>query len=270
MCTTMTRFGKILIILVVILLVGIGYLFYQLISSADPIDPYLSHITTQNGIFVYNESSQYYDISFSYPVTLPSVVLSDIENYLRDEVSTFKSEGSFENLSAENVTELGFDGERKYTLTFEYAYYGGEKISTHILRGDVWTGGAHSNQTIKIFSYDLALKKVSIENIITDETKLAVTSSLIREQIIKQFSVEGEELALFSEGLNPIYDNFRNFYFTDSGIHFIYPPYYVLPYSYGSVDTIIPFEEIYQYITPEFIPESFVPLENNSGSEKEN
>jgi hypothetical protein len=255
----MTRFGTISLIVIILLLGGIGYLFYRVISMEEviPVDPYFSHITTQEGNFVYSEISEYYDISFSYPVALPSVVLNDIENYFKEQIAQFKIDGNFDKLTPEDIEILGFHDGRKYTLDFRYVFFQSDNIESHMIESSVFTGGAHGNQAVELFNYDKSFNRISLEDVLLDEESLKQIASLITSKIVEKISSENDSSALFSEGLEPVKENFQHFYITDSAVHFIFPPYQILPYSYGMVDISLPFEEVYSYVAKQFIPKTF-------------
>lgn len=108
-----------------------------------------------------------------------------------------------------------------------------------------YTGGAHGMSNSFLFNFDLSNgKRFTLADIFAPQYEERLNDLLIK-QLMKDNKVnsekELEDLGYFIT--SPIFPS-ENFYFDKEDIIFLYNPYEIAPYSMGSTEISIPFEEL--------------------------
>lgn len=176
-------------------------------------------------------------IKIYFPVTdypkLNKVIKYSISSYINE----FSSYAKDNDISYNQYNTL-------YILYDEFRY---ENIISYVFNIEMYTGGAHPNHYIKTINYDID------NNIIIDIDYLENNNSDILEKIsTRAYEILTDKLKkgdsyddkIVKEGTSPTKNNFKNFIFTKDGLKFYFPHYQVAPYSYGSTDIIITYDEI--------------------------
>lgn len=119
------------------------------------------------------------------------------------------------------------------------------KYISLIIRFDAYTGGAHENQDIETFNYDVVNKKfLSIEDLKPSDTDLiAKISKYSYEQLSKNIGTSSDAKILndaIAVGTQALPQNFRNFTFTENAVSVYFPKYSVLPGSFGEQLVVFP------------------------------
>lgn len=111
------------------------------------------------------------------------------------------------------------------------------------------TGAAHGNYYTKGKNFSMnPLQEFKFCDLFENYNEsLIVLRDLVHEQIMKdakeQHSIkEPEEFYFLEEGLECKKENFENYYFTDKGIVFVFNPYHLTAWSFGSQHPEISFE----------------------------
>ncbi len=115
-----------------------------------------------------------------------------------------------------------------------------------------YSGGAHGNYGTGFVCFDIKDQKVIILEDILNKQGLSKLSALLEKNYRKQNEIDAKQ-SLSEAGL--FEDTIRannNFIITPGAIVFSYVPYEIAPYAAGEVMIYIPFEEIEEYIKPEF------------------
>jgi Protein of unknown function (DUF3298) len=129
-----------------------------------------------------------------------------------------------------------------------------EHIYVYGIDRNVYMGGAHELETRNYFNFDLKTGKLILEKdlfIPNYENKLA--------QIIKQGIVdESKEIETMDDLEASVFwtDSIKpngNFYITDENITYVFNPYEIAPFAYGSTDVKIPFENLKTLLKPNSI-----------------
>ncbi len=249
----MTKFGKISIF---ILIIGLGVFayfgfFHKKEKDATEIIP-----VEKGEDFVYEEESEYFSIRMTYPKD--AIVSADAEIFVFSSVSQFKK--LFEDLSPEDIEVFKSSASGKYTLESTYRKKEDLGMVSYIFDTYEYTGGAHGNLGIVTFNYDSSGKKINIKDLFKkDPQNLSAVASLAQDSLIS--SVEGGRENLFLEGLEPVYENFSNFYFSEGSLFFLFPPYQAGPYSLGPLEAKIPLEKVFGYIKKAYIPSVYETFE---------
>lgn len=160
-------------------------------------------------------------------------VIKDVffENYTSSNETLFEEMPESASFNWEMLKYMHILNNRDYLFTFYIITYG-------------FAGGAHGLETFDYYSVDLKSGKLleltdifpadsltSLANILTN--KLRQMSGLKENQKLT-------DSGYFSDEIKPI----ENFYLTDSGIGFFYNHYDIAPYSSGSTDIFLTFDEL--------------------------
>lgn len=173
-----------------------------------------------------------YKITYDLSGITDEDVKPDIQRWVSDRVSQFKSESGFENLTEGDKEALGFNRGMKYTLDFTYELKESEKIKTYIIYSSVFTGGAHGNLEVLTFHYEKETgRRISLNDIFTKTPAqyLSVLAALGDKFLQSEYA----DVA-FYEGLKPEPANWATWYATDDAVVFIFQTYQVVPWAYGT------------------------------------
>ncbi len=250
----MTKFGKI-IILIILIVVGVSA--YFLYSSKDPVEGVDSFVTESDSGFSYDEENDFYSIKMKYPKD--SVVVADAELFVFSKIGDFKK--IFDDFDEEDWEVFRSSAAGKYSLGMDYRKKVSDVgITTYIFDTHEYTGGAHGNQDIKTFSYDSLGGRIEIKDLLkSDNQNLAAVASVAQAALIG--TVEGGVESLFLDGFLPEYENYSNFYFENEKLVFVFPPYQAGPYVLGALEAELPLGEVFGYLKKKYVPGVYEELE---------
>ncbi len=166
------------------------------------------------------------EIKYDYPSSGNFEIDSQMRLEIKEQVSEFLMMSFFEESP---IFRLELSYEKK-----EY-----QDFITYLLYRVLDTGGAHPNTTITTVTFK-AGKRQEIEDFFTLE-ELTKISKLVQEELL---SKKGAVKDMIEIGTLPSYANYRNFYFTETGIVFVFEPYQVAPYSAGTVEVLLPYSKV--------------------------
>lgn len=180
------------------------------------------------------------------PKSLSNLIETETKSYIKDykaEIDTMRMNG-----------ELADTG-MHYMLNYENqlnsnAFYNDNGFVVLDIGSYGYYGGAHGIQGTSAICFDVKEKKVMVL-----EDILSIDSLTLQKIVEKNFKArsglkpnEPMTEVLFENKL-PANDNF---YFTNKGLGFIYQPYEVAAYAFGIVNVFIPYNEVRQYLNPQF------------------
>lgn len=197
-----------------------------------------------------NEDTDLYSITYKLGDITEENPKQDIERWVSDRVSQFKTEAGFETMTEEDKEVLGFNRGMKYTLEFSYKIKESEKIKTYIVSSAVFTGGAHGNLEVLTFNYEKESgKRISLNNIFVKSPSeyLPVLAALGDKFLENKYPEVG-----FYEGLAPEPANWTTWYATDTSIVFIFQTYQVVPYAYGTPEFEVSANGISDFINTDY------------------
>lgn len=116
-----------------------------------------------------------------------------------------------------------------------------------------YTGGAHGMFGTRVASYDLrAARSLSLDDILLPGFEKQVGIALERAARLKYNLKPRESLdaILFEKEIQPN----GNFGLTDKGVFFVYTPYEIAPYAAGEIELYVSFEQISEFVRPEWLP----------------
>ncbi len=168
---------------------------------------------------------QSFYVKYEYPMTGDIQIDNEIKMNIDNRLNNFYSE-----------IELGIPNEQEYSLEITYDKKEYKEYVTYILYTTVYLGGAHPNTTIETFTYKNG-KRIEIMDVISKE-ELSKISNYVKKKLL---SHPGSVSDMIEEGTVPDYQNYRNFYYNDRGLVFIFEQYQVAPYSSGIIEVIVPY-----------------------------
>lgn len=168
---------------------------------------------------------QSFYVKYEYPMTGDIQIDNEIKMNIDNRLNNFYSE-----------IELGIPNEQEYSLEITYDKKEYKEYVTYILYTTVYLGGAHPNTTIETFTYKNG-KRIEIMDVISKE-ELSKISNYVKKELL---SHPGSVSDMIEEGTVPDYQNYRNFYYNDRGLVFIFEQYQVAPYSSGIIEVIVPY-----------------------------
>ena len=228
---------KNIIIILLIIIVGIvAFWFYNKQPSFIPSIVNNEFKITRNEIA---EEDNQRIIAISYPSIGVKEIDDDIKSFVDEQVKTFKE--------IEYVSFGG--GDVKYYLYIEYfsTMLNKDIISFKFNRSD-YTGGAHGNQDVISFTYNIKeKKKIELSNFFNSESYLQKISDLSIEDLLKDPFAEESWI---KEGAGANIDNYNRFIVTENAFIFYFPPYQVAPYAAGETQVIILFNNLKDILNP--------------------
>lgn len=168
---------------------------------------------------------QSFYVKYEYPMTGDIQIDNEIKMNIDNRLNNFYSE-----------IELGTQNEQEYSLEITYDKKKYKEYVTYILYTTVYLGGAHPNTTIETFTYKNG-KRIEIMDVISKE-ELSKISNYVKKELL---SHPGSVSDMIEEGTVSDYPNYRNFYYNDRGLVFIFEQYQVAPYSSGIIEVIVPY-----------------------------
>lgn len=253
----MNKLGYILLGIVVLVVVGIGavwfFLFNTPSSAPEPQDE------TPEVLGHYEEQGAYYEIVGEYPssVILETPQASEkaeavLKDFVESEAETFKRDTGVESFTEEDVAMQNLGEDRKYALAIEYKEYGSEETASYVFSIFADTLGAHPNGYYRTFTFDKATgDTLTLSDLFPAESDyLSILSEKSRVILIPHIAevsnTPEEELdtTYLESGTEPKADNFQWFYVTDTELVLIFPPYQVGPWALGTQTVELPRSEL--------------------------
>lgn len=160
-----------------------------------------------------------------------------------------------DSFALEFARGLDYLGGRPYEYVLEIGYSthpyseAGELV-TIAFTVDSYTGGAHSNTAVTTFLLDLeADRLVELEDLFRPGLDPAeVLYPIVEPRLRGRLA----DLGFEDHYLDEERDAFRTFILTSEGIVFIFPPYTVAPYAFGTHEIEVPISAIRSRLAPEF------------------
>ena len=251
----------------VLAIVFLGLLGWYMVSSPAPIVPIADTTATSTAPFVepepqmVTENGTYYEITAEYPAQTPllegdAAAIARIRHYIDERIAEFKTNGDFENLTAEDVALQGLGGERKYVLGLEYELYTGSSTASYVYTIYEDTLGAHPNAYFRTFTFDLSTgAELSLGDLfVPGSTYLSWLSDRTRRDIphiVQQRSGYLPDAEYLASGTEPSPESFQSFYLDAENFVVAFPPYQVGPYALGSILVSIPLRDMAGILAPQ-------------------
>lgn len=145
---------------------------------------------------------------------------------------------NFEIRENNYIKSINYVGQRKNILTFNESTY-------------VYEGGAHGMFSNRYFNIDSQKKVlITLNDIFTSEKQNNLANLLWNDYEKNHTIINDEQKSTFIERKD-FYIS-KEFYFSPYGIHFVYPPYELGPYSSGEIQLKLSWDKIQDLITEEY------------------
>ena len=136
-----------------------------------------------------------------------------------------------------------------YRISYDVTYYH-DLASVHFVLY-LYSGGAHDIRFDRVYYYDLnLLKELTLSDIIEEPDHfLEDIKGIAKEELLTNHSNDiYEDENLLESGLEATLENYRYLLFDRDGLHVLFPPYQVGPWSSGEIMVVIPYERIAKYL----------------------
>jgi biopolymer transport protein ExbD len=191
--------------------------------------------STETRVVTIDKKEKYYKLDISYPEVRDANISKDIKSFVDDQIAQFESDTAWAidpSIAPSEASALMLD--------ISYTKSKSQKVETYIFSVGTYTGGAHGMQFTKTFSYASTGKKIVLSDLFTDEVKaLKAVSEYVKKDLYKK---EYADQGMISDGTAPREENYQSFIVTDEGITFIFDPYQVAAYAYGTQKVSVPVE----------------------------
>lgn len=201
--------------------------------------------TIEDGDFV--AETDRYSVSLRIPITANTAAAEDIRAYLQVKLDELVG------MSADEP-EPGYFETHQYELHSDWETAESDSLYTFIVRGYMYTGGAHAMPFVVTFTYAKDDdRRVLLRDILSSDASLEEIS----RQALLHFG--GLEMnGFFADGLGADWKNWERWFVSNARITFLFPHYQVAPYSEGEQSYSLLVESATRHL---FNESYFVPWE---------
>ena len=259
----------------VLILVFLGFAIWymathQAPAPVGPITAATSTPTTGTGAGPQKivDNGAYYEITATYPGSTllrqtsspqaDAAAVATLKTFVEQQITRFKDNGNFANLTPQDVQMQGLDQGRKYAFQAEYKTYQGTHTVSYVYTLYEDTLGAHPNTYYRTFTFDTATgQAIELSDLFTSGTYLERLSTVARTDlptIIRMMSGSDADTDYIASGTLPEADSFQNWYLDGAALVLVFPPYQVGPYSLGTVLNPIPLSKLSDILKAIYVP----------------
>lgn len=217
-------------------------------------------ILPENG---YTEHSQYYDIAANYATSTPllqtlgpqkdATARALMNGFVRNTIDTFKSDGGFRDLSADEALRRGFDKDHKEKLTILYMVSSSPSTVSYIFTIYTDTLETHGIIDFKTFTFDTKTGNlITLNDLFLRNSEYLDALSRISRNKLPESIGNGADASFIQNGTMPEEKNFSRFFLDNGRIVFVFPPYQVAPYTKGPQTIHIPLTELGDILNPAY------------------
>ncbi|GMX58466.1 MAG: hypothetical protein MCSN_1200 [Candidatus Microsyncoccus archaeolyticus] len=227
---------KTIIFILILIILVLGFLFFtQKKDQENQVIPSQEFEITTNYI---DEEDEERIISILYPSVGIEQIDKEIKEYVDSEANTFKE-----------MEYISFSG-AKYILDIDYfpVKFNDDIISFKFNKSD-YTGGAHGNQYIACFTYNIKEnKRLYLNDFFSSETYLDKISEFSINDFMNDEYADEEWI---KDGAGPKLENYDKFVITENAFVFYFPPYQVSPYALGERQIVMPLNQLKEILNEE-------------------
>lgn len=199
------------------------------------------------------ESDSFFSIHAEYPQfeTADPDFNQEIVTLISGKIDTFKKESldnwkaRLDTMPADKPVPKNPEQPFEFIASWQAAQLNNKYLSLAI-KIYYFTGGAHGNEEIHAFNYDmLKKKKIAIEDFfVSPQETLKEISRISAQDITGQLQSSGWKIddnlkEMLNQGTAPIFDNFKNFNFDSHNLILYFQKYQVAPGAVGSLTVTI-------------------------------
>ncbi len=218
-----------------------------LASGAHGKQPFISSLPVN--IQSIQESDSFFRVQAEYPQfqTAGPDFNQEIATLISDKIDSFKKQSvdswkaRLDTMPADKPVPQNPEEPFEFIASWEAAQLNNKYLSL-VIKIYYFSGGAHGNEEICAFNYDmLQKKKIGIEDFFySPQEALKKISEISAQDIVNQLQSRGwrEDDSLkemLSQGTAPLFENFRNFNFDSHNLIIYFQRYQVAPGAVGSL-----------------------------------
>ncbi len=251
---------KVLLLVAIIILVIFGFFFLTDIKEEKPLKDgeLLKEESLKMEILSVKQTDDFFHIDVEYPQieSIKNGFNKMIRDLMEAEIENFKKV-SLENFESRiETTPEGQPKPEKPDSPFDFlASWKPVQINSRyvsfVINIYYFSGGAHGNEKIYTFNYDLNKEKeIFIEDFLSQsQDGLEKISKISRDKISNQLELAGWQKdgaigSMIEEGTKPIVENFQSFNFTKDSLIVYFQKYQVVPGAAGPISVVITKEEL--------------------------
>lgn len=170
--------------------------------------------------------------NYTYKIDKPITKFAHINNQINDYIDS-KLEGF---LQYENNDGMKYDFYTEYTKN---TYKNFTFIQIYVY---MFVGGAHYSVESKQITFDENGNLLELKDFFKDKAYLATISN-ISYKILLAKNINSDETWI-KNGTEALLDNYSLYYFNESGLNIIFPPYQVAPWVSGHIKITIDYNEL--------------------------
>lgn len=259
---------KALIGAVLLGIIVIGLLLWYMATHEPKVVTPVGETPTTPGTYekkTLTDNGQYYDAQASYPAQTPLLATAGAEadqaavylmkSFAETQIEAFKERSGFDAFTAEDITMMGLDQGRKYSLDIDFETSTSPSTVTFVYTIYEDTLGAHPNGYFRTFTFNTKTGAGVHLDDLFQGPYLERLSEIARAKLavsIAKASGGEANIEYIESGTLPIADSFQNFALKDDTFVLIFPPYQVGPYALGVQMVEIPMSELGDILTAEY------------------
>lgn len=142
--------------------------------------------------------------------------------------------------------------EQSLKLGFETKHLSSKMLAV-LFQGSEYTGGAHPNPVLYSLLVDPSNgRKLAVTDLFSSDQGLKRLSELAAQQLEPRVEELNTQRTWLLEGLEPNPENYAVVWPGNEGLHIVFPPYQIAPYSSGAPEVVIPYDQLQSVLNPRF------------------
>lgn len=222
---------RLLIIILILVVVALSVFFAgQFFSSEEVVVPVGSPVSEGNDRPSESivESTDAYDVTARYP-TLKTEEAQFVATFIQSETQEFIARAE-EDIP--QLREIGFSG--GYVLDIDYTLYEVAGVTSYVVSEYQYTGGANGNATLRTFVFDEDGELLELADVVPEG---------LRENLLAEVQAKLVSSGGFLDAVeNLTFEDFENFYITETELVIGFSEYEVAPGAAGIVEVRLPIE----------------------------
>jgi len=200
------------------------------------------------------ESDSFFRVQAEYPQfqtagpdfnqEITTLISVKIDSFKKESMDSWKAR--LDTMPADKPVPENPEEPFEFIASWEAAQLNNECLSL-LIKIYYFSGGAHGNEEICAFNYDmLQKKKIGIEDFFdSPQEALKKISKISAQDITSQLQSRGWKIddnlkEMLNQGTAPVFENFRNFNFDSHNLIIYFQRYQVAPGAVGSLTVTIP------------------------------
>lgn len=230
------------LLFMVLLLVSGAYGGKQPFISSLPVN--IESIQESDSFFsIHAEYPQFETADPDFNQEIAVLISGKIDSFKKESLDNWKSR--LDTMPADKPLPKGPEQPFEFIASWQSAQLNNKYLSL-LIRIYYFTGGAHGNEEIYAFNYDIVKKKkIGIEDFFDSPQEALKKISKISAQDItsqlqsREWKIDDNLKEMLNQGTAPVFDNFKNFNFDSHNLILYFQKYQVAPGAVGSLTVTI-------------------------------